>query len=235
MQLYEEFGDSRVITGIGSALYYKNGSGKFSLLLPLETVPSIASNPESIEFDVTTSTTKGKINGKVTLDEKEVDVYNHRDNMRRIKALEGKTLEFLKVSPDYSAERFTGTVSITPQDSTSDNPEKATMKIVPKSSEGFIENCYDLIQPTCHFSSEIESVVYLNSASKDQTFKATVELIPADGTVKATSLTPSVATVTCTGGDLVITPVAKGSCIVELEASKEEYAPWTTTILVIVK
>lgn len=56
MQLYEEFGDSRVITGIGSALYYKNGSGKFSLLLPLETVPSIASNPESIEFDVTTST-----------------------------------------------------------------------------------------------------------------------------------------------------------------------------------
>ena len=39
MQLYEEFGDSRVITGIGSALYYKNGSGKFSLLLPLETVP----------------------------------------------------------------------------------------------------------------------------------------------------------------------------------------------------
>ena len=61
------------------------------------------------------------------------------------------------------------------------------------------------------------------------------ELIPADGTVKATSLTPSVATVTCTGGNLVITPVAKGSCIVELEASKEEYAPWTTTILVIVK
>ena len=61
MQLYEEFDDKRVITGIGCALYYKNDAGKFSLFVPLETVPSIASNPESIEFDVTTSSTKGKV------------------------------------------------------------------------------------------------------------------------------------------------------------------------------
>lgn len=235
MQLYEEFDDKRVITGIGCALYYKNDAGKFSLFVPLETVPSIASNPESIEFDVTTSSTKGKIEGKITLDEKETDVYNHRDNMKRIKSFAGKTLEFLKVLPDYSAEKFTGTVSITSQDSTSDNPEKATMKITPKSFEGFIENCYDLIQPTCHFVSPVDSVIYLDSANKEATYKATLELLPADGTISATSKTPSVATATCNSGNLVITPVAKGSCIIELTASKEECASWTTTILAIVR
>lgn len=235
MGLYEEFNDNRVQAGIGCALYYKNESGKYSLFIPLETVPSVAGSPEAIEYDVTTSSTKGKIEGKTTLEEKETDIYNHRDNMKRLESFKGKTLEFLKVLPDYSGEKFTGKVSFSSQDSTSGEVEKATMKITPSSYQGVVENCYDIIQQTCHFISPIDAVVELDSEDTTKTYIASIELSPADGTVTATSKTTSVATVTCTNNKLVITPVAKGSCIVELKATADGCASWTTSILVIVK
>ena len=234
MALFEEFDDQRVQSGVGCALYYKNSTGKYSLFIPLETVPSVAGNPESIEYDVTTSSTKGKIPGKVTLEEKETDIYNHRDNMRRLESFKDKTLEFLKVLPDYSGEKFTGKVSFSSQDSTSGEVEKATMKITPSSYQGIVENCFDLIQPTCHFTTPIESVIYLSATDKKaQVINVGVE--PASGTVEVVSETPSIATATCEDKTVTITPVAKGSTLVRLTAKETDCAEWETSILVIVE
>lgn len=232
MAIFQKFDETRSMSGVGCALYYKNNTGKYSILIPVETVPSIAGTPESIEFDITTSDTKGKVPGKITLDEKEVDVINHRDNMRRIKSLEGKNIEFLKVMPDYSAEKFTGKVYYSSQDVESGGIAKATLKIVPASFDGNIDNCYDLLQPTCHFLTAIDTVVEVDATSKTPvTISVTTD--PGDAEVTATSGTPGVATVTFSSGELKITPVAKGSTLVTLELSKEGYAPWTTTVLVI--
>ena len=58
---------------------------------------------------------------------------------------------------------------------------------------------------------------------------------PADATVTATSETTGVATATATGNAITITGVTAGSAIVEITATKDGFASFKRTVLVIVK
>lgn len=230
--MYEKFDDTKVKSGIGSALYVKNATGKYNILLALETIPSVSGSPESIEYDVTTSETKGKIAGKTTLEDKEVDFYWHRDNIRRLEAVKGKELSFLKVSSDYTAEKFTGSVSYYSQDFTSGDPEKGTMKITPRTYDGTIEDCTPLLQRTCHITSAIDGIVNL---AVNATKEIMPELSNSAGTITATTSSESIATVAVASGKVTITAVASGSAVVTLKTSAENEASWETTVLVVVE
>lgn len=145
-------------------MYSKNATGKFSIVLPLETVPVASAAAGSIDIDVTTVPFIGKIEGKASLDEKESEFFVHRDSIRRLQELKGKTTEFLVVNPDYTGYRYNGTVSIAQSDATSGDPLKGTMKIIPSEDLGFIDDCFDLLQQTAKFASPIDQRWYLKKA-----------------------------------------------------------------------
>lgn len=224
--------DNRVVAGIAAFLAMKNSSGKYSLLMPLATIPSISGTPEAIEFDVTTSPSIGKLEGKTTLEEKEVDFYLHRDSANILEKMKGKVGEFMTVYPDFTARKFTGSVSYTPQDAVSSDPLKGTFKITPKTDDGYVANAYDLIQKTCLFRSEIPATVFIEGTG---TYEVAVELSESAGTFTAVSGTTSVATVTKDTDKITITGVAKGSAIITLVSNATGQASWQTTILVIVE
>ena len=232
MPLYEERPEVRATSGVGCALYAKNSNGFFSFMLALETVPAFKSTPEAIEINVTTSRFITKIEGKTTLEEKEIDFFLHRDSIRTLKAMDGKIVELLRVNPDYTGERCNCQISFTSQDATASDPNKGSLKITPVEYLGYVDNCYELIQPTCKFVAPIDAVVEIEGTGKRE---INITTNPAEATLSATSETPEVATVNATAGKLTITGVKAGTSIVVLKAEHDGYAPWETTVLVIVK
>ena len=109
--------------------------------------------------------------------------------------------------------------------------EQGQMTITPTTSDEFVENCYDLVEDTVVFTSAIDEVIEVKGTGSKEIALTTD---PADATITATSETPATATATVSSNKLTITGVANGSTIVTLEASKNEYASFKRSILVIV-
>lgn len=232
MNFYEQFPESRARSGIGCGLYYKNESGKFSLLLPLETIPVAAAAPGSIDIDVTTVPYIGKAEGKATLDEKESEFFVHRDAIRVLKKLAGQKTELMVVNPDFTGYRYDGVIHYFQNDATSGDPLKGTLKILPSADFGFVDNCYDMLQPTAKFASSVPEILKLKAAEKES---FAVVLDPSDAVVEVISETTAVATASVTDHSIEVTGVAAGSAVLRLSASKSGHASWETTVLVIVE
>ena len=230
-RFFQAVDEKRAVSGVAAGFYMKDSSGKYSILLPLETVPSIASTPESIDIDVTTSDVIGKIEGKVTLEEKEVDFFMHRDSAKRLETIKGTQQEFIVLFPDFSGWKFTGTVSYAPQDATSGDPLRGTFKITPTTNDGFVSNVYDLLRKTCLFASIIQPFVEL---AVGDTLDINIQLSDAAGTFASTSNATGIATVVDAVDKITITAVAAGSSEVTLKSMHTAQASWETTILVIV-
>lgn len=112
-----------------------NGTnGKYSMLVPSTTVPSVFGSSDSFEFDLLNMPTKGKIAGKPSIEAKEVEVLYHRDNAYRFYKLRGKTLNFLVISEEFMAYSFVGTIDYRPNDGSAD-VWMATYTITPMSAE----------------------------------------------------------------------------------------------------
>lgn len=236
MRFYEQFDEKRAISGIGSAIYVRyDAMQKFAFLMALETIPAFSASKEAIEINVTSSPVNTKVEGKSTLEDKEVEFLLHRDNLRRLKALEGKTVDILRLNQDFTGERASGTISFVQNDSTSTDPAKGTIKITLSGYEGYVDNCYDMLMPTAKFVSAIDDIVYLDSTDLTETKEIVVETNPTDATIEGASEKTSIATIGVVDKTVTITPVAKGSTVVTLTAKKTDYASWTTTILVIVQ
>ena len=79
---------SRGMTGeFGQLNVYDPTLKKYVLLLPLEILPSVVGSVNTIENNVTTSRTIGKIKGKMTIDDKDVEFLWCRDNIERLNGL----------------------------------------------------------------------------------------------------------------------------------------------------
>lgn len=219
-------------SGIGAMLFAMNDSGLFSLYIPLETVPSAASTPDSIDIDVTSSDTITKIKGKMTMEDKETEFFLHRDSIRKIKKSVGKTEKFLIVNPDFTGYRFDADVSMAQNDASSGDPLKGAIKFTPKMDGGFIDNVYDLIQKTAKFKSAVEPVIALDKTTG--TYTTVIETDPADADITVKSETEAVATAAYEDGKVTVTGVKSGSAVIAITASKTGYASWETTMLVIV-
>lgn len=238
--MFEQFNDGRVQSGIGSALYVKLPSETlYSIALPLEGVPMIVGAPESIEFDITTSPTKGKIEGKIVLDEKEVGFMAHRDNFLRLNDLIDLELNFLAVNSDYTGWKYTGTIRYRQEDTTGGDASKGTIKIIPRSAETKpIDDVRPLLMPTVKFASGISPKIDLATATGKA--EIIIETLPSDATLAvSTNQEGGFTAAFGTAADLnklTITGTNAGTAvkygIVTITASKTGYASWKTTIAV---
>ena len=233
---FQEMKEFRMQSGVGAQMFKMDADSKFSVFLPMETIPAVGGTPDSIEVDVTSSSTVSKIPGKMKLEDKDVEFILHRDSLRKLKQAEKEGVgRYLIVNPDYTAVQFNARVSYSQNDVKSGEIVKGTFKITPTSigeNNGFIDNCYDLLKHTALFDDGIPPVVELETTNG--TFETPIITVPADSTVEATSETTGVATATITSGKLTVTGVKEGSAVIKLKASKTGYASWETTILVIV-
>lgn len=217
---------------LGSGLYNKKPNGKYSLFLPVTNLGEIGSNPDQIEKTVVGNMARSYIEGRKDMPQQTLTFYVHRDNLRILKAVKGKTQEFLRVFPDFSAIKYSGKVSFKVNDTQLDNTEQGEMSITITVPEEVIDDCYDLLEDTAIFTNDIPEVLEIETSKSEV---VNVVTNPANATITATSETTDVATATEDGKNVTIAGVKKGTSIVSIKTQAEGYAPWERTIHVIVK
>lgn len=218
----------------GSALLMKKANGKYSILLPVTGTGENGSTPAQLDKTAIGNPQATSVEGRSENPQKTIPFFAHRDNINILEDIKGETHDFIRLLPDFTGVKFSGTVTYMLQNTDVGALEQGQITITPNSSDEYIENCYDLVEDTVVFTSSIDEVVTI-----DGTGTSTISLStnPADATITASSDTTGVATVSYTSStnSVTITGVASGSAIVTLTATKTGYASFKRTILVIVK
>ena len=226
----QKYCDNRVMNGYGSQLLFKDFGEKFyHLFVPLETAPNVSGSVDTFDFDLLTCPSKGQVEGKESLDKKDVDFLWHRDNVRRLEELQGRVLDFMVVYPDFTARTFTGTIKVRPQDTSADIA-RGTFTITPLSaSSTTILDARDLIQDTVVFANQIPASVVMTGSTHTVEIKtdpttATFE-VTSDNEAFSGAIAEGKLTITHSGS-------TKDYGIILIKASADGYASWTTSIAV---
>lgn len=232
--LFNDKQEIRARKGMGSALYtdFFSTDEKFEFLIPTVETPFIGSDVSEIEVKVSCSSVVTKLPGVETLNAAETNVYMHRDCIRRLEKLNGKTINLISMGSDFTGYRYSAAVSYTPSNAAMDDAWQGTVKLTPTSKPVYVDNCYSLLRPTAFFDCDIDSVVELDKTNG--TYSINVITKPTSATVKAKTEDEKIATAAIAENKLTITGVAEGSVVITLTTELEGYASWETTILVIV-
>ena len=233
----QKFCDKKAMSGYGSALLYKDAQAndtKYHLLLPLETVPAVNGSVDTFEFDLLTCPSKGQVEGKESLDQKDVEFLWHRDNVKRLESLQGRVIDFLAVYGDLTGRKFSGTIKVRPNDVSAD-VARGTFTITPISASiTTILDCSDIIQDTVAFAStipaEVEVVVgtaYNLDCNTNPATGTTVEVTSDSETITGKYASNKVTISATSAGSAVLTLKAKDSA-----TSNPNMASWETTIRV---
>ena len=236
---YYKYQEHRAQAGYGAAILVKEQTAtKYSLLAASETVPSIFGSIDSFEFDLLNSPVKGKVAGKTTLDDKEVEVLHHRDNVYRFEQLKGEVLDFLYVDSQFVGYKFSGTLSYRVNDATAD-VLRGTYTITPMSADpNPIFDTRPLCQETLCFADPIpETVNAGDDLPLDVVQNVTVKYsyITYDTSTSAWGNTWTELTSSTSGKYLAPTPSSESTLYaikVEDAATSPTYAPWTTTVYI---
>ena len=232
--------DKKAMSGYGSALLYRDsGETKYHLLLPLETVPAVNGSVDTFEFDLLTCPSKGQVEGKESLDQKDVEFLWHRDNVKRLEALQGRVIDFLAVYGDLTGRKFSGTIKVRPND-VSNDVARGTFTITPISaSTTTIEDVSDIIMETVAFASFIPEEIVLRMSTDSRSTTLEVKTDPTDATIKVEvngNINADVDHEDNHKIEIIAGPQNIGhTCIVSITASKEGMASWTTTTRVVVE
>ena len=217
---------------LGSALLMKKANGKYSILLPIEGTGENGSAPSQLDKTAIGNRQATSVEGRTENPQKQMPFFAHRDNINILENIKGENHEFLRLLPDFTGFKYSGTINYMLNNTDVGSLEQGQITITPTSSDEYVENCYGLIEDTVVFTNSIDEVVTLTgTASKAINLSPN----PADATLAATSSTTGVATAAIANKVLTITGVAAGTSIITITASKTNYATFTRTILVIVK
>lgn len=236
-----KYDEKRAISGIGGALYFKKPTDShYMFAFPCESIPSVRGDVETFEFSVITSEFKGQTEGQMSLDKKDIPVLWHRDMIARLEELaEMGELDFLAISPDWSADKFTATLTFKRDDMANDTL-KGTVTIIPSAADDdHILDCRNMLIPTVKFISTVPDTIKLDATEtpKTKTVKVTdgasVTCKVIDGATREVS---TKATASWANGVLTITNANKGTgatteyLVIELVAAKTNYQSWRSTI-----
>ena len=217
---------------LGSALLMKKANGKYSILLPIEGTGENGSAPSQLDKTAIGNRQATSVEGRTENPQKQMPFFAHRDNINILENIKGENHEFLRLLPDFTGFKYSGTINYMLNNTDVGSLEQGQITITPTSSDEYVENCYGLIEDTVVFTNSIDEVVTLTgTASKAINLSPN----PADATLAATSSATGVANVAIANKVLTVTGVATGTSIITITASKTNYATFTRTILVIVK
>lgn len=216
----------------GSALLMKKENGKYSILLPVEGTGENGSTPAQLDKTAIGNAQATSVEGRTENPQKTIPFYTHRDNINILENIAGENHDFLRLLPDFTGFKYSGSVSYMANNTDVGSLEQGQLTITPTTKDEYIENCFDLVEDTVVFTSSIDEVVTIVGTG---TKVINVTTNPSDATISATSDTEGTATVSVSEKAVTITGVKAGSAIITITATKSGYASFKRTVLVIVK
>lgn len=225
--------ETRALSGYKSAWLYKDLElGKYCLVGATESVPYVFGDKDSYEFDILQSATKGQVEGKPSLEPKDIEVLHHRDNAYRFGKMKGKTIDFMSINAEFVGYKYTGTLDYRPNDAEAD-VNRATVTITPMSADATpLFNARDEIAETLCFASAIPetikvgdkfdiSVLQTTATATYKMVKIGANNVETDATASLTSTNPKEATIS-----------EAGLYAITVSDTAKQYASWTTTVYV---
>lgn len=225
--------ETRALSGYKSAWLYKDLElGKYCLVGATESVPYVFGDKDSFEFDILQSGTKGQVEGKPSLEPKDIEVLHHRDNAYRFGKMKGKTLDFMTINAEFVGYKYTGTLDYRPNDAEAD-VNRATVTITPMSADGIpLYNARDEIAETLCFASAIPETIKAGSKFDISVIQSTATVTykmvkigennkETDATTSLNHTNPKEATIS-----------EAGLYAITVSDTAKEYASWTTTVYV---
>lgn len=216
----------------GSALLMKKENGKYSILLPVEGTGENGSTPAQLDKTAIGNAQATSVEGRTENPQKTIPFYTHRDNINILESIAGENHDFLRLLPDFTGFKYSGSVSYMANNTDVGSLEQGQLTITPTTKDEYVENCFDLVEDTVVFTSSIDEVVTIVGTG---TKVINVTTNPSDATISATSDTEGTATVSVSEKAVTITGVKAGSAIITITATKSGYASFKRTVLVIVK
>ncbi len=225
--------ETRALSGYKSAWLYKDLElGKYCLVGATESVPYVFGDKDSYEFDILQSSTKGQVEGKPSLEPKDIEVLHHRDNAYRFGQMKGKTIDFMSINAEFVGYKYTGTLDYRPNDAEAD-VNRATVTITPMSADATpVYNARDEIAETLCFASSIPATIKIGSKIDLSVIQSVVT--PSYKIVKiASDGTESDATAVLTATNPKEATISEaGLFAITVSDATREYASWTTTVYV---
>jgi hypothetical protein len=216
----------------GSALLMKKENGKYSILLPVEGTGENGSTPAQLDKTAIGNAQATSVEGRTENPQKTIPFYTHRDNINILENIAGENHDFLRLLPDFTGFKYSGSVSYMANNTDVGSLEQGQLTITPTTKDEYVENCFDLVEDTVVFTSSIDEVVTVVGTG---TKVINVTTNPSDATISATSDTEGTATASVSEKAVTITGVKAGSAIITITATKAGYASFKRTVLVIVK
>lgn len=216
----------------GSGIFTKKANGKYSLFLPVTGTGENGSAPAQLDKTVIGNAQATSVEGRTENPQKTLPFYAHRDNIAVLEAVKGQALEFLRVLPDFTAMKYSGTVNYRLTNTDVGGLEQGEITITPTSKDEYVENCYDLLEDTALITNSIPEVVTIKGTG---TYEINVSTNPSDATISAESDTTGVATATASDKKVTITGVKAGSAIVSIKTTASNHQSFTRTVLVVVE
>ena len=215
----------------GSGLFVKKASGKYSILLPITGTGENGSAPAQLDKTAIGNSQATSVEGRTENPQKSIPFFAHRDNIKILEEIKGKPQEFIRLLPDFTGFKYSGTVNYMISNTDVGGLEQGEMTITPTSKDEYVENCYDLIEDTAIIVNSIDEVVTIKGTG---TYEINVSTNPSDATIKAVSDTTGTATVLVSDKKVTITGVASGSAIITITVEKDGYASFSRSVIVIV-
>ena len=235
-----DYSENQAHTGYRSAVLYKEqGDTKYRFLCASETVPFPFGTKESFEFNLLNSRSIGQVEGKASVEQKEVELLYTRNNAFLFEQLKDKVLDFMSITPQLIGYKYHGTISFRPNDATNEI-HRGTYTITPMgiSDVPFLKAREEILEPL-FFEDVIPDEVVLSEGNLDG-IKLNVGLVhkyDADysyATIDADGKVGEKQTATATGGVLTLPSIA-GLYIIYAEpksTDKDKYSGCFTTVYV---
>lgn len=145
--IFYQYNESQAQTGYKAAVLYKEqGDTKYRFLCASETVPFPYGTKDTFEFDLLNSSSKGQVEGKNTLEQKDVELLYTPNNAYMFEKLKGRVLDFMSLTPDKIGYKYHGKISFRPNDASADI-HRGTYTITPM---GASEIPYFMAREECY-------------------------------------------------------------------------------------
>jgi hypothetical protein len=130
-----QYQENHAQAGYRSAVLYKEtGESKYKFLCASETVPFPFGTKETFEFNLLNSSVVGQVEGKDTIEQKEIELLYTRNNAILFEKLKGRVLDFMSLTPQMVGYKYTGTIAFRPNDATNDI-HRGTYTITPMDAD----------------------------------------------------------------------------------------------------
>ena len=219
--------ENRAQTGLHSALFGKlSNEEKYYLFMPGTETPFFGGDYNTVTISILQNSGTGKLFGKMSYDDKDVDFMLHRDNIIRIESFVDKQIDFLSVTADGVGYKATGSVKYKANDGTEDDAHTGTYTVA-------VTNVEDKAIPD-NINIDSTDGTTVNIESYDEGYNIDVKILDNDGKeVPAFSKTITQPTTGTKKGSVKFTASGTGDnyACAYITISKDGFASWTTTIL----